>query len=154
MPRVPLGRQDSLKPIPYYDGVLPLRPRVRAILETRWENAGRPEAGWVWAAPKKSGHIEPASLKKQNRKALRLAEGRPFVLYNLRHTFLTRLGESGCDAWTRARIAGHNSISISSRYVHPSEDAVLGAVEKPGGHKSGHKQNRSVRRVAGAKLLS
>jgi integrase len=33
---------------------------------------------------------------------------RPFVLYTFRHTFLTRLGESGCDAWTLARIAGHS----------------------------------------------
>ena len=35
----------------------------------------------------------------------------------MRHTLLTRLGESGCDIWTLARIAGHNSIAISSRYV-------------------------------------
>jgi integrase len=47
------------------------------------------------------------------------------VLYSLRHTFLTRLGEAGCDAWTLARIAGHSSIGISARYVHPSEDAVM-----------------------------
>ncbi len=36
---------------------------------------------------------------------------RPFVLCSLRHTFLTRLGESGCDAWTLARIAGHSNVS-------------------------------------------
>ena len=35
----------------------------------------------------------------------------------LRHTFLTRLGESGCDAWSLARIAGHSNIRMSSRYV-------------------------------------
>ena len=63
---------------------------------------------------------------------------RPFVLYSLRHTFLTRLGESGCDAWTLARIAGHSSITISARYVHPSEDAVLAAMSRLGGHKIGH----------------
>jgi len=56
-----------------------------------------------------SGHVEPSSLKKQHRKVLRLAGVRPFVLYSLRHTFLTRLGESGCDVWTLARIAGHSS---------------------------------------------
>lgn len=70
---------------------------------------------------------------KNNLKAVR-----PFVLYSLRHTFLTRLGESGCDVWTLARIAGHSSISISSRYVHPSEDAVLDAMSRLGGHKIGH----------------
>ena len=39
---------------------------------------------------------------------------------------------------TLARIAGHSSIAISSRYVHPSEDAVLNAMSKLGGHNSGH----------------
>lgn len=69
---------------------------------------------------------------------------RPFVLYSLRHTFLTRLGESGCDAWTLARIAGHASITISARYVHPSEDAVLDAMSRL----------RASRGAATQKLLS
>jgi integrase len=115
-----------------------MTPRVRALLEARWEAAGRPLEGFVWPAPTKSGHLEPSALKKQHAKALRLSKVRPFVLYTLRHTFLTRLGESGCDAWTLARIAGHSSIAISSRYVHPSEDAVLSAMSRLGGHNSGH----------------
>jgi integrase len=117
---------------------IPFTPRVRTTLEARWEAAGRPEEGWVWPASAKSGHVEPCSLKRQHRKALRLSKVRAFVLYSLRHTFLTRLGESGCDAWTLARVAGHSSIAISARYVHPSEDAVLTAVERLGGHNSGH----------------
>jgi integrase len=84
--------------------------------------------------------LEPSRLKTQHAKALKLSGIRPFVLYTLRHTFLTRLGESGCDASTLARIAGHNSIAISSRYVHPSEDAVLNAMAQLGGHKIGHSQ--------------
>jgi integrase len=124
--------------------VLPLTPRIRAILETRWTKAGRPEEGWLWPAASKSGHVEPFSLKRQHRKALRLSGVRPFVLYSLRHTFLTRLGESGCDAWTLARIAGHSSVAISARYVHPSEDAVLRAVERLGGHNSGHSPKRET----------
>jgi integrase len=118
--------------------VLPMTPRVRAILESRWERTGKPLEGWIWPAPTLSGHVEPSSLKKQHRKALRLAGVRPFVLYSLRHTFLTRLGESGCDAWTLARIAGHSSVAISGRYVHPSEDAVLSAMSRLGGHRTGH----------------
>ena len=118
--------------------MLPMTPRVRAILENRWEHTGKPLEGWIWPAPTLSGHVEPSSLKKQHKKALCLAGVRPFVLYSLRHTFLTRLGESGCDAWTLARIAGHSSIAISSRYVHPSEDAVLSAMSRLGGHKNGH----------------
>ena len=119
-------------------GVLPMTPRVREVLETRWERAGKPLEGWVWPAQTRSGHLEGSSIKKQHAKALRASKVRPFVLYSLRHTFLTRLGESGCDAWTLARIAGHSSVSMSTRYVHPSEAAVFTALEKLGGHKIGH----------------
>ncbi|MGZ4860778.1 MAG: tyrosine-type recombinase/integrase [Candidatus Angelobacter sp.] len=69
---------------------------------------------------------------------------RPFVIYSFRHTFLTRLGESGCDAWTLARIAGHSNIAISQRYVHPSEDAVLSAMSRLGGHKTGHTEKTAL----------
>jgi len=118
--------------------VLPLTPRVRAVLEQRWATAGRPLEGWIWPAPTKTGHIDHSSLKKQHARALKVSGVRSFVLYSLRHTFLTRLGESGCDAWTLARVAGHSSVAISGRYVHPSEDAVLAAISRLGGHKYGH----------------
>lgn len=134
--------------------VLPMTPRVRAVLETRWERAGKPVEGWIWPAPTRSGHVEVSSLRKQHAKAFKIiSEGaakndqkpvRPFVLYSLRHTFLTRLGESGCDVWTLARIAGHSQIGISSRYVHPSEDAMFAAMSRLGGHKIGHSEERVI----------
>ncbi len=65
---------------------------------------------------------------------------RPFTYAWLRANLQTRLGASGCDVWTLARIAGHSSIGISARYVHPSEDAVLTAMLRLGGHNSGHNQ--------------
>ena len=118
--------------------MLPMTHRVRQVLEARWKAAKQPVEGWVWPAPTMSGHLEPSSLKKQHTRALKDCKVRSFVLYSLRHTFLTRLGASGCDVWTLARIAGHSSVSISARYVHPSEDSVLAAVERLGGHKIGH----------------
>ena len=128
--------------------VIPMTPRVRTVLESRWNGAGKPEEGWVWPATTRSGHAEPSSFRKQHAKTFKTMRQtnpdkpvRPFVLYSLRHTFLTRLGESGCDAWTLARIAGHASITISARYVHPSEGAVLDAISRLGGHKIGHNEN-------------
>jgi site-specific recombinase XerD len=131
--------------------------RVRFVLEERWKAAKKPEEGWVFLAPTKSEHVESSSLKKQhagtfkrinakieeeNKKARTDEEQqkplKPWVLYSFRHTFLTRLGESGCDAWTLARIAGHSNISISQRYVHPSENAVQNAFIRLSGHNSGH----------------
>jgi len=110
--------------------MIPMSLRVRTIIERRWEAASRPVEGWVWAAETISGHIEPSTTKKQHQRALRLRGVRPFVVYSLRHTFLTRLGEAGCDAWTLARIAGHSSIAMSARYVHPSENAVMNAFDR------------------------
>jgi integrase len=124
--------------------VIPMSPRVRAVLESRWNAAKNPEEGWVWPAPTRSGHVESSSLKKQHRRALLLSGIRQFVLYSLRHTFLTRLGESGCDAWTLARIAGHSSIAISARYVHPSQNAVMEAFSRLGGHKIGHTRQAAL----------
>jgi integrase len=120
--------------------LLPMTPRVRAIVEQRWNAAHKPEEGWIWPAETKSGHVEPSTLKKQHRKAIKDSKVRPFVLYTLRHTFLTRLGASGCDVWTLARIAGHSSIAMSYRYVHPSEDRVLDAMAILDGHNSGHSE--------------
>jgi hypothetical protein len=40
-----------------------------------------------------------------------------------------------------ARIAGYASIAISCRYVHPSQEAVLDAISRLGGHKIGHNEN-------------
>lgn len=110
--------------------MIPMTARVRSILERRWRAAECPAEGWVWTAATASGHVEPSTVKKQHRNAVKLSGVRPFVLYSLRHTFLTRLGEAGCDAWTLARIAGHSSITISARYVHPSEDAVMSAFSR------------------------
>ena len=52
-----------------------------------------------------------------------------FAMHSLRHTMLTRLGESGVDAFTIMRIAGHSSIVVSQRYIHPTLEAVERAFE-------------------------
>lgn len=130
-----------------------MTPRVRAVLESRWNEVGRPEEGWVWPALTRSGHVEPSSLRKQHMRATGDAKVRPFVLYSLRHTFLTRLGQSGCDVWTLARIAGHSSITVSARYVHPSGDAVLDAISRLGRHNSGHSHETPLLDAGSTTLL-
>jgi integrase len=54
----------------------------------------------------------------------------PFVLYSARHTFLTRLGEAGADAYTIQRIGGHSDIRTSARYVHPTDERTQVAFDK------------------------
>lgn len=48
-----------------------------------------------------------------------------FVLYDLRHTFATRMAQQGTDLATLAEILGHSprsGLRILSRYVHPTEE--------------------------------
>jgi Patatin-like phospholipase/Phage integrase family len=77
-----------------------------------------------------------------------------YGVYSIRHTFLTRLGESGCDVWTLARVAGHSNISISQRYVHPSDDAVLNALSRLSGHNFGHSSENANLAGSGELLLN
>jgi|HubBroStandDraft_6_1064221.scaffolds.fasta_scaffold08803_9 hypothetical protein len=45
---------------------------------------------------------------------------------------------------TLARIAGHSNVSMPSRYAHSSEDAVLTAMAKLGGHKMGQSEEQTA----------
>src|SRR5579863_2688626 len=97
---------------------IPMSKRVRALLEKKWKDAGKPETGWVWPADTASGHVNHSTFRRPHSAALKLCKVRPFVLYSLRHTFLTRLGASGCDVWTLMKIAGHSNIQQSMAYIH------------------------------------
>jgi integrase len=129
--------------------LLPMLPAVYNALKSRYDAQGRPENGWVFPSASACGHLEGGTAKGQHSRALaslakahiqkpECPEVKPFEPYCLRHTALTRLGASGCDTFTLARIAGHSSITITQRYVHPQADAIERAFERLGGHKIGH----------------
>jgi integrase len=78
-----------------------------------------------------------------------------FEPYCLRHSALTFLAESGCDAFTLARIAGHSSITITQRYCHPQADAIERAFGNfSGGHKTGHTPELPEKSESGAMAAS
>lgn len=120
--------------------LLPMVPVVYSALRARWGVQGQPQEGWVFPSGSKRGHFEGGTAKGQHARAIKKASedarkgGRsplkPFEPYCLRHTALTRLAESGCDAFTLARIAGHSSITITQRYCHPQADAIERAFAK------------------------
>jgi len=55
---------------------------------------------------------------------------REFVLYSLRHTYGTRLAESGAQAWEIQRLMGHHSISVSEKYIHLSAEHLTLAMRR------------------------
>jgi integrase len=135
-----------------------MTPRVRRILETRWNAAEKPEEGWVWPAATQSDHINHDSLKLRHKKALRMSKVRPFEVYSIRHTFATRLAPH-IDAWTLCRIMGWASITIAMRYVHMSEERVLAALSSiptlsETGDKTGDSGQTTMQSTESERLLT
>lgn len=129
--------------------LLPMIPTVYQVFKARHESQGSPQGGWVFPTGSRSGHLEESVAKLYHARALEtLAKAHeddpegcpavsPFPPYCLRHTALTRLAQAGADAFTLARIAGHSSITITQRYIHPETEAVEAAFQKlvsTGGH--------------------
>jgi integrase len=107
--------------------VVSLTARVKSMLEARIANN---DSEWLFPGEDDS-HFLATSVNHQHSKIRRkLGLPKDFVLHSLRHTLLTRLGEAGVDAFTIMRIAGHSSVQVSERYVHPSGEAVERAFER------------------------
>src|SRR5215471_18145089 len=106
---------------------LSLTSRASEMLKARLT-----EAKSEWVFPGENGvAILVTSLDHQHsevRETFKLSDD--FVIHSLRHTMLTRLGEAGADAFTIMKIAGHSSVTVSQRYVHPSPDSLERAFER------------------------
>ncbi len=145
--------------------VLPMTPRVHALLMARYETAGKPEDGWVFPAPTDpANHITDGLTKFQHRKALDDSKVDGFVPYVLRHTALTRFGEAADhNIFAVAQIAGHASLTTTKRYVHPQAEAInrvfaasqlrvgtkLGTTQKLPAHAQGEESRQTID-IAGA----
>jgi integrase len=107
---------------------LSLTARVSAMLTGRNDTAKSP--AYVFTGEDGTGSLSVFTLEDQHsrvRKALKLSE---CVINSFRHTFGTRLGEAGADAFTIMRVMGHSSVTVSQKYVHPTPEAVERAFER------------------------
>jgi integrase len=107
---------------------LSLTPRVRAMLESR--HASR-KSVWVFTDEPRTGPLPIWTLEDQHermREALKLPADA--VIHSFRHTFGTRLGETGADAFTIMQAMGHSTVVVSQKYVHPTPEAMERAFER------------------------
>jgi len=104
-----------------------LTSRVALMLESRRQAS---TSAFIFAADGKKPLLPSSLAHLHARVRRRLKLPADFVLYSLRHTALTRLGESGADAFSIMRIAGHSSVTTSQRYVHPSSETVALAIAR------------------------
>jgi integrase len=118
---------------------LSLTPSVTEMLKAR-KTASKSE--WVFPGDSPGAPILVTSLDHQHddvREILNLSDD--FVIHSLRHTMLTRLGKAGADAFTIMRIAGHSSVTVSQRYLHPSPDSLEPAFERPDARNAAKREN-------------
>lgn len=111
----------------YARRAVPLTSRSNAMLEARRKAA---QSLSVFA----EGDGRPmlnTSLAHQHAKVRRaLGFQVEFVLHSLRHTFCTRLGGAGTEAFLIQRLAGHHSVTVSERYVHPTPESAVLAIRR------------------------
>ena len=105
-----------------------LTARAAEMLKSRKAAVKSP---WVFPGNSSDAPVLGTSLDHQHydvRDNLKLSKD--FVVHSLRHTMLTRLGESGAGAFDIMRIAGHSSVTVSQRYVHPTPEGMERAFER------------------------
>lgn len=101
---------------------LSLTERARRILEARRKAA---RCAWVFTNEKGNGPLSIYTLDSAHarvRAALRMPK--EFVLHSLRHTFGSRLAESGADSFTIMKAMGHCSVVVSEKYIHTNPARV------------------------------
>jgi integrase len=78
-------------------------------------------------------------------KACRKAGIEDFHFHDLRHTFATRLADSGVDVVTIAALLGHSSIQMATRYTHPTDERNRRAIQALSGQGQNVRQMRVTR---------
>lgn len=114
---------------------VPMTGRVSAALAPLLEQKTSP---WVFPGESVERPILGTSLAHAHTRVCRVGKGtkrryvfpKAFVLHSCRHTALTRLGEAGADAFTIMKLAGHSSVTVSQRYVHPTPESVERAFDR------------------------
>ena len=124
-----------------------LTDKAAGILSDRLEKF---KGAFVFPKGEKDGDLPTYQLNEQHRAVL-AATGLKFRLYDCRHTFATRMLESGIDLLTLAHLLGHSSLDEVMRYAHPSETRKSEAIKNK---QYQGRETSSKRQSASGKLHS
>jgi integrase len=87
--------------------------------------------------PHKNDPSKPMTCLRSHRRVLRDIKLK-FRLYDLRHTFGSRMAMAGVDLPTLKELMGHSTIAMTMKYVHPTPEHKIAAIEKLTSHNFGH----------------
>ncbi|MGA8598590.1 MAG: tyrosine-type recombinase/integrase, partial [Bryobacteraceae bacterium] len=97
---------------------IPVTERLAALLKVRQKETG--SDGWIFPSPTKRGRLSESPVKKAHYRALKESGVTPFVIYDLRHTCLTRWAKY-MNPFALKKLAGHESLETTMKYVHLNE---------------------------------
>jgi len=83
---------------------------------------------WVFKNSRTGAAI--CDVKKSFAAACKDAKIDDFHFHDLRHTFGTRLADTGADPFVIAEIMGHSDLRMTKRYCHATDHRKQGAVER------------------------
>lgn len=108
--------------------IVPLGAEGTALLRAHLDGAGED-----YLFPGRGGPITPAAVRRVTR-ILRTKHDIPDLSpHVLRHTYATSLLSEGVDVRSLQALLGHEAVSTTMRYLHPSADDLSRAVDKLGG---------------------
>lgn len=106
---------------------IPLNQTVMALLK---EKSRVQHINTVLVFPSKTGTLLDANhLRRAFRVAISRAELQDFHFHDLRHTFATRLVQSGVDLYKVQRLLGHKTSVMTQRYAHHCPESLRDGVE-------------------------
>jgi integrase len=127
---------------------LRLTPSAFAALKTYLPRS-RKISEWVFPASDPVHHVDRKRVRDWHAQTLKRMPG-AFVPYVMRHTALTRLANSeGVSLTTVKAAAGHSSITVTQRYVHPQKNDIRKAFELMTGERIGDARRREILRPVG-----
>jgi integrase len=124
--------------------VVPLTSGARQIAETQIADVTTKE--YLFTSYRTGGMI--TEIKTAFAGAVRDAGLEDFRFHDLRHTFATRLNESGADPYTIRDLLGHSSTTMTENYTHTSHETRQQAIQAMGRGARELRQNYDKRQVS------
>jgi integrase len=120
--RVSSEGKDGFSPKDYEERIIPIQPELAELLSKLPRRV-------KWVFPTKPGNRHTHLLRRLKEIAA-AAKIEYATLHKFRHTYATRLLESGSDIVTVQRLMGHSDLDTTKQYLDPDEKLKRSAVSK------------------------